>query len=177
MKKRNIFGLFMAAALTLFATSCGKADDREGFASMELTPENALTITEFMEHDATAAYPMTLSIALVDGQIVVRGGECHPVLDQVPQQNTFATEATIADYGKTGSLKSVKEIPTTGYTTSVAPQEEHGYVVKAVAKGNLNAYNNAAIHDPADLYVRIYIEEATENGYTIRYQYPFVVED
>lgn len=179
MKSMKFMALAMAAVFALFATSCNK-DDKEGFDSMELTSTSALVIKDFQGHDATAAYPLTFSVKLVDGYLTIENGSCKPspagVSAGLSADASYNTEALIADFGKSSCLKNVDSYPTSTYEAKVVCEEGHGYVVKAYGKGNVNAYNRPEIHDPADLYVRIYIEEATDNGYTIRYQYPFEVE-
>lgn len=176
MKKRNFLTAVLVAALSLVAVSCGEPSEKDGFYSMDLNAENTFTITDYQEHDPEAGYPMTLSLRLEGGKLVVEGGRCDARPGtQLPTQNKYDTKATIVDYGKCGSIKSIKNIPTEGYEKSVACEEGHGYIIKAEGASNINAYN-LPIHDPADLYIRVYVEEPTAGGYKIYYQYPFVVE-
>ena len=182
MKRRNIFGLMMAAVLALAFTGCKSPDDKEGFPELVLTQENSLVIEKYMEHDATAAYPLTLHVRMVGSNIKVEGGAEHPT-DAAAQaglasQNTYLTGVALADLGEVHNLRSIEEIPATGWDKDLQSlQEGHGYMVKAWGASNVNQYDNAAIHDPAPLYVRIYVQEPVDGGYLIRYQYPFIPEE
>jgi len=168
--------VMMAAVLALVSVACNP-DEKEGFDQMDLTEQNAILIENFNQHDATAAYPLTLSIKLNAGYLEAIGGVSKATNTLVPSNIDCLTDVLIADCGKKSSLKSVTELPTFGTDKKVPIEEKHAYVVKAWGAQNLDSYTNDQIHDPAPMYVRIYVAEALETGgFKIYYQYPFVPE-
>lgn|SRR5574344_865404 len=181
MKRFGFLTLAVVAVLGFCTTSCTKdANEEAGYASIELTSTNALTINTQV-HDTSAAYPLNFSVSIGDGgYLVVTGGTSSPDVSlNIPATTVCATTATIADYGKVRKLDKIESYPeSTEFESKVLCEEGHGYVVKAYGSANLSAYGNPAIHDPAAMYVRIYVSEATDNGFKIYYQYPFIpVED
>lgn len=177
MKKRNFMAVMMAAALALVSVACNP-DEKEGFDQLELTEQTSIVIENFNQHDATAAYPITMSVKLEGGYLTAVGGTSKATNALVPSNIDCLTDVLIADCGKKSSLKSVKELPAFGTDKKLPIEEKHAYVVKAWGAQDLNSYNNAEIHDPAPMYVRIYVAEALETGgYKIYYQYPFVPEN
>ena len=81
-------------------------------------------------------------------------------------------ETGVDNYGR--NIAKIDEIPAAGDFGNSAPAtEKHGYVVEAKGTQNLDAYSNPNIHDPATQYMRIWLEEATDNGFKLRYEFPF----
>jgi len=177
MKKFNFFALTLATVLAFGTTGCTKEDPNEtaGYPSLELTATNSLTI-QTQKHDTTAAYALNFTISLDGGYLVVKGGTSSPDVSlNLPATTVCPTATSVADYGEVDELANVENYPDTSeFKSKILCEEGHGYVVEAHGAANLSAYGNPAIHDPAKLYVRIYVSEATDNGFKIYYQYPFI---
>lgn len=183
MKKFQFFAL--AAVAFLFA-SCGEKvnpNEEAGYPSHELTASNSLVITT-IEHDPTAAYPVSVEIKLDGENLAVIGRETNPtdqILSQfpIPSTTVCANSAVIANVGRASKIDKIDEYPEeTEYAATQTCEEGHGYVIKAQGAANLSSYNRAGLADPKPLYIRLIIDEALETGgYTMYYQLPFYVTE
>ena len=183
MKKLHFFAL---AAVAMFFASCGdkpNPNEEAGYPSHELTATNSLVITT-IEHDPSAAYPVSLEIKLEGENIAVLGRETNPtdqILSQFPIPSTTVcpNSAVIAEVGRAGKIDKINEYPEeTEYAANQLCEEGHGYVIKAQGAANLGSFNRAGLTDPKPLYIRLVIDEALETGgYTMYYQLPFYVTE
>ncbi len=156
----------MATLLTFGMTSCkGGEEDYDG---LTMTADTEFEL-ESIEHDATAAYPVHFKISMRNDSIVVTGMTSKPTLADLPNTMDLGTAVTIADCGRAGKLDkiapNVDDLPEASSFGKGQPiEEKHGYVIEAHGNANLDSYQNPAIHDPASLYVRFWVEEVLEDG-------------
>lgn len=186
MKKIKFLGLVLASAFALGFVSCGDKNDIDGSASLAMDPGSALVIDGFIDHDPTAAYPLSLTVVRPADrgvEIAVRGGKNLPTQEALNagHPNTYCqTQARFAEYPKVNGLKSMDYATAEGLDyvdTCVNFEDGKAYVVKAIGKANSNALNNSQLHDPAPLYVRLYCKEEKDGTFKLYYQYPFLPEE
>lgn len=171
MKKMRFLAIAMATMLTFGMVGCGGND--EPYDGIELANGESIEIEDFGS-DATAAYKLHFKVTLANGQLSVEGLTSESALTQIPSTVVLNTTAKIADAGKVGSLSKIDEIPADGdFAAAKTATEKHGYVVSAEGAAKLNSYGNPDIHDPAKQYMRIWLEEATDKGFNLRYEFPF----
>ena len=174
MKKMRILALAMATMLTFGMVSCGDPDEELPYEGIELANGEFIEIESF-GNDASAAYKLHFKVYLSDSKLVVEGLESKSEFSMIPATTVLNTAVKIADFGKVGGLTKIDEIPADAdFADSQVATEKHGYVVSAVGAANLDSYGNPDIHDPKMQYMRIWLEEATDKGYKLRYDFPFV---
>lgn len=167
----------MATVLTFGMVSCGDKDKDLAYEGIELANGDCIHIESFGT-DTTAAYKLHFNVWLSDGKLVVEGLTSTSTFTQIPATTVLNTNVKIADFGKVGGLSKIDEAPAEGdLADSQTATEKHGYVVVAKGGANLNSYGNAQIHDPAQQYMRIWLEEATDKGFKLRYDFPFTPEE
>ncbi len=178
MKKLKFLAMAMAAVLTLGFVSCG--DDDEDNA-IELKNGEFIEI-EGLGTDSTASYPVHFKMTLENGMLTISNMSSKPTAEtqQIPGMNNrdCPTSAKIADVGKVKSLSKIDEYPSaSAYSMSVAAAEGHGYVIEAHGAANFDSYGSDAVHDITSQYTRVWLKEATEDGFKVLYEFPFVVKD
>lgn len=182
MRKLRILAIMMATALTFGMVGCGDKDDDLDYEGIILKNGESIEIESF-GNDATASYPLHFTITLEKGQIVATGlySKLTEAALSVPGMSNrdCPTLAKVADVGEVKALSKIEEYPAESeFDGSKAATEKHGYVIMAKGDMNLNGYEHPDLHDPATMYVRMWLEEATDGGFKVRYEYPFVpVED
>ena len=174
MKKMRFLAIAMATILTFGFVSCGPDDEEIPYEGIELANGEFIEIEDF-GNDASAAYKLHFKVYLSSGNLVVEGLTSDAALTQIPSTMELNTSAKIADFGKVGGLSKIDEIPADGDFANQQPvAEKHGYVVAAKGAANIDSYQNPQLHDPVQQYMRIWLEEATDKGYKLRYEFPFV---
>lgn len=177
MRKLRFLAIAMATALTFGMVSCGDKDKDLPYEGIELANGEFIEIEDF-GNDASAAYKLHFKVYLSSGNLVVEGLESTSDMTQIPSTMVLNTSAKIADFGKVGALSKIDEIPADGDFADLQPAvEKHGYVVAVKGDAKLNSYSIEGIHDPALQYMRIWLEEATDKGFKLRYDFPFVPEE
>lgn len=168
MKKRNFLAIALAAVLTFGLTSC--KDDPENYDGLTMTAETEFDV-EYIDHDATAAYPVHFKIGMLNGELVVTGLKSKPVITGFPGTMECDSEVSIADYGRCNSLAKIapkkSDIPaSTEFGKSKLIEKKHGYVIEAHGSAGFDeTYNhNPQVHDPASMYVRFWVEDMLEDG-------------
>ncbi|MBQ3949888.1 MAG: hypothetical protein II661_05380 [Bacteroidales bacterium] len=172
MKKFRFLAIAMATMLTLGMVSCGPKDEDVPYEGITLNNGEFIEIDSYGT-DTTAAYKLHFKVYLSDGSLVIENLTNNHNISGLPDM-ACTTGAKIADAGKVKGIAKIDEIPAAGDFGNSAPAtEKHGYVVEAKGTQNLDAYSNPNIHDPATQYMRIWLEEATDNGFKLRYEFPF----
>lgn len=163
----------MATILTFGFVSCGPDDDEIPYEGIELSNGQSIEIEDF-GNDATAAYKLHFKVTLSDGKLVAEGLTSKPVINVLPETMDLATSAKIADCGKVNGLAKIDEAPADAdLADNQEATEKHGYVVAVKGAANIDSYQNPQLHDPAIQYMRIWLEEKTDNGFKLRYEFPF----
>lgn len=173
----------MASLLTLSMVSCGDKDDDIPYEGVTLSEGKFIEIEDFGT-DNTVNYKLHFKISLSSGQLVTEGLTSDLISDFMPDRE-MPTATAITDLGEVKGLYKIEEIPadkdfmtaTGGYQTMCPIAEKHGYVIKVWGDGHLDVYQNDKLKDPAAHYVRLWVEEATDGGFSVRYEFPFIPED
>lgn len=177
MKKIKFLAFAMATMLTFGMVSCGDKDKYLPYEGIELANGEFIEIEDFGS-DATAAYKLHFKVWLSSGNLVVEGLTSTSPFSQVPETMVLNTIAKIADCGKVGGLSKIDEAPAESDLADAQPAaEKHGYVVAVKGGANLDSYSLPDIHDPVQQYMRIWLEEATDKGFKLRYEFPFKPEE
>lgn len=170
----RFLAIAMATILTFGFVSCGPDDDEIPYEGIELSNGQSIEIEDF-GNDATAAYKLHFKVTLSDGKLVAEGLTSKPVINVLPETMDLATSAKIADCGKVNGLAKIDEAPADAdLADNQEATEKHGYVVAVKGAANIDSYQNPQLHDPAIQYMRIWLEEKTDNGFKLRYDFPFV---
>ena len=176
MKKMRFLAIAMAAILTLGFVSCGNDDDNPS-EGIELNNGDCIEIEDFGT-DATAAYKLHFKVWLSDGKVVAEGLYSKSVISILPETMDLATSAKVADMGKVNGLNKLDEIPADEeLSDSQDAVEKHGYIIAVKGAANIDSYQNPDLHDPAQQYMRLWLEEKTDNGFKLRYEFPFTPEE
>lgn len=176
MKKLRFLAIAMATVLTFGMVSCGPKDDDVPYEGITLNDGEFIEIESF-GNDASAAYKLHFRVYLSSGSLVIENLTSNIVITGMPDM-ACTTSAKIADIGKVSGIAKIDEVPEASeFKDNVPATEKHGYVVEAKGTQNINAYENPNMHDPATQYMRIWLEEATSNGFKLRYEFPFTPED
>ncbi|MBP5327500.1 MAG: hypothetical protein J6Y98_06285 [Bacteroidales bacterium] len=179
MKKMRFFAIALATLMTLCVVSCKSDDDIEGLVKETLVNGGSPLYLHYK--DANASYELRLNISLENNNIVVTG--LTDTLNQTgyPTMPGMNTICGIVDDGKCGSLSAINEFPEDNefldaaghFVVSVPAAKKHGYIIKVVGDGKLNAYQLPDIKDPETQYARLWLEEETSNGFNVKYEFPF----
>ena len=176
MKKARIWAIAMAAFMTVGFVGCGDKDKDIEYTGNTLKNGESIEINDF-GNDATASYKLHFTLTLKNGFLYTKGLESEPTEEAIKAGITTEkgkTSALIADCGEVKGLSKIEEYPTAGYVDSIAAVEKHGYVMKFKGSANWDMYQNDKIHDPAEQYLRIWLEEQTDEGFNLRYEWPWV---
>lgn len=172
----RFLAIAMATILTFGFVSCGD-DDEIPYEGIELNNGEFIEIESFGT-DSTAAYKLHFKVWLSDGKLVVEGLTSTSAITAIPETMSLSTSVKIADCGKVNGLNKLDEAPADGdLADSQNATEKHGYIVVAKGSANVDIYQNPDIHDPVQQYMRIWLEEKTDNGFKLRYEFPFTPED
>ena len=172
MKKMRLLAITMATMLTFGFVSCGNDDDIP-YEGIELANGEFIEIEDFGT-DTTASYKLHFKVRLENGNLVVEGLNTTSHLTQIPSTYILNTSARIADCGKVNGLNKLDAAPAEAdLAAEQVAVEKHGYVVAAKGAANLDNLGNPTFHDPALQYMRIWLEEATDKGFKLRYEFPF----
>ena len=176
MKKMRLFAIAMATMLTFGFVSCGN-DDEIPYEGIELSNGQFIEIEDFGA-DTTAAYKLHFKVWLSDGKIVCEGLTSKPTASILPETMDLATSAKVADCGKVNGLNKLDEAPAEAdLADNQTAAEKHGYVIVVKGAANIDSYQNPDLHDPAQQYMRMWLEEKTDNGFKLRYEFPFTPEE
>lgn len=178
MKKFRFLAIAMATMLTLGMVSCGPKDEDVPYEGITLNNGEFIEIDSYGT-DTLASYKLHFKVYLSDGNLVVEGLTNNHNINGLPDMNC-TTGVKIADFGKVKGIAKIDEIPAASeFKESVAATEKHGYVVEAKGTQKLTgAYpGHPEIYDPVEHYMRIWLEEATDNGFKLRYEFPFTPEE
>ena len=172
MKKIRLFAIAMATMLTFGMVSCGPDDSEVPYEGITLANGECIEIDSY-GNDTTAAYKLHFKVWLSDGKLVIENLTNNHHIQGLPDM-ACTTGASIADFGKVKGIAKIDEIPAANeFKESVDATEKHGYVIQAKGTQNLDAYNQPTIHDPVTQNMRIWLEEKTDNGFKLRYEFPF----
>lgn len=182
MKKNKFLALALVALCAGGLCSCNPDKDIEDdLTTFSLTADTPYLVENYTQADTSAVYGHTFSLTLEGTNCIPVGGVSpmnEAFVNVLPASTVCKSSATIVEYGKAKSISAIKSIPSSGYASSVTLQKHYGYVVKVVGEANVNSYNNPNYHDPADMYLRFYVEDELDNGgYSIVVQYPFTVTE
>lgn len=180
MKKMRFFAFAMAAVFTMGFVSCANDDDIE-YDEFILHEGESISV-EGYGYDTTASYPVCFDVQLLNNQLVVISKSSKPSeqAQQVPGMNNrdCTTDAKIASFGKVKALSKIDEYPAASeFHESALAEEGFGYVVEAHGSANLNSYSNPNLRDITSQYMRIWLEEAKDGGYKVRYEFPFKADE
>lgn len=168
----RFLAIAMATILTFGFVSCGPDDEETPYEGIELANGEFIEIESFGS-DSTAAYKLHFKTYLRNDSIVIESLSSNISISGMPDMDC-RTSALVADMGKVKALSKIDEIPAESELAQAQKAEEkHGYVVVVKGIQNVNAYQNPTIHDPETQYMRIWLEEKTDNGYKLRYGFPF----
>ncbi len=175
MKRNHFLTLAAMAMLTLGLTACNEED--APYDGITMTNGYVLEV-ETQDHDASASYPVHFSMTFTNDSLIVTGLTSKPSSEQGLGSRDCPTAVVIADYGKVGSLSKIDSYTTDEGTfgAKALAVEKHGYIIKAWGNAHLDAYGSDILHDPDTLYTRVWLEEATDNGYNARYEVNYTVE-
>ncbi|MBR3528891.1 MAG: hypothetical protein IKN84_04440 [Bacteroidales bacterium] len=189
MKKLRFLAMVMAAAFTLSFVSCGDDDiEYEGviledgdFIEIGASTQNDANYNQGFGYDTTAAYPAHFKVTLRNGKLVITNLTAQNTAEslQIPGMNLRDCQcaARIGDYGKVNALSKINTyLGADQYSDSVAAEEKHGYVVEVHGTMNFDSYGRPELHDLKSQHMRIWLEEATDKGYKVRYEYPYKEE-
>ena len=174
MKKFRFLTFAMAAMLTFSFASCGPDEPEEAYDGIELNNGEFIEI-ETSEHDASASYPVHFKIKLQNGNLAIesltsKANEAGLAAGLIAATD-FPTKAVIADIGKVSGIEKITNLPAATEFKDDAPAvEKHGYIIEAHGTYGLNAYQNPNLKDPVSLYVRLWLDEATANGFKVKYK-------
>ena len=172
MKKMRLLAIAMATVLTFGFVSCGNDDDIP-YEGIELANGEFIEIEDFGT-DVTASYKLHFKVKLESGKLITEGLTTTSHLSQIPSTYTLNTSAKIADCGKVNGLNKLDKTPAEADLAAEQPAtEKHGYIVAVKGAANLDNLGNPDFHDPALQYMRIWLEEATDKGFKLRYEFPF----
>jgi hypothetical protein len=172
MKKMRFLAIVMATMLTFGFVSCGN-DDEIPYEGIELSNGQFIEIEDFGS-DATAAYKLHFKVWLSDGKIVAEGLTSKPVNTLLPETMDLATSAKVADCGKVNGLNKLDKVPAAAdLADNQTAAEKHGYIIVVKGAGNVDSYENPNLHDPAQQYMRLWLEEKSGDGFKLRYEFPF----
>lgn len=176
MKKFRFLAIAMATVLTFGLVSCG--EDKTPYEGIELNDGEFIEI-ESLGFDTTASYPVHFKVILINDSLVIESMSSTPTeaAMQIPGMNgrPCFTQAGICDYGEVRSLGKIDEYPSaSSLKIAVKAIEKHGYVVEAHGVAQLDAYHIDGLSDIKSQYMRIWLEEATETGFKLRYEFPFL---
>lgn len=178
MKKLRFLAIAMAAALSFSLASCG--DDPTEYDGLEMHEGDFIEI-EGYGYDTTAAYPAHFKVTLQNDSLIITNMSSlnNAASQALLGERNCPTAASIADMGKVKSLSKINHYAgANDYKAGVPAVEGHGYVVLAVGNAHFNeGYNNPDIHDLSAQHMRIWLEEAIEDGYKVRYEFPFKEEE
>lgn len=182
MKKMRFLAIAMASLLTFGLVSCGEPENEDNYQTINLSATTFLEI-ETQVHDQNAAYPVHFKMTLDGGKLVVEGLDSRAsetgLANGLSDYSLFHSTAKIADFGKVGGIAKIDEYPeATTFGHEALAVEKHGYVIEVHGSENVNGYENPNLHDPSNLYIRLWLEEPTADGFKVKYEFPFVpVED
>lgn len=167
----------MAAVMTVGFISCGDKDKDITYTGNTLKNGESIEIESF-GNDADAAYPLHFTLTLNNGYLVAKGLESKPTEAAYAMGLTSEvgkTRAKIADCGEVKGLSKIENYPQdAALKDSVAATEKYGYVLKIEGAANFNVYQNDKLRDPGTHYMRVWLEEQTDEGFNLRYEFPWV---
>ena len=184
MKKTRFFAIMMAALMTIGLVSC-KNDDEIPYDGKTLANGEFIEIESY-GNDNNASYKLHFTMGLENNFLVMTGLD-SPIVDPplgMPDIECH-TGIAIMDFGKVSGLVKIDEIPADNefkdqdnkYVNSLPAVEKHGYVIKVWGAENLDSYQHPQLHDATTQYIRLWLEEQTDNGFKLRYEFPYVPED
>lgn len=190
MKKFRFLAIALATVFTMSFVSCG--DDDDAYDGVELGDGDFIEIGADLEsspkyhegfgYDTTAAYPAHFRVTLKNDSLIITNlSSKNTALSQsIPgmSERDCHCAARIGDYGKVNSLSKINSyLGADQYFIGVPAVEKHGYVVEVHGTMNFDMYQIEGLHDLKPQHMRIWLEEATETGYKVRYEYPYMEEN
>ena len=174
MKTKRIFQCLTALmvwTMIIGVVSCGK-DDETPINPLIIDDPNG-TILPILVLDPEGTVTVNInrdnSITIDPGLISLDAANNFIASTMAPILNTIYT-AQIASVGKVGGLAYITSIPTAGWANTVAVDVGMGYVMRV----NVSV-NYVTGPTTTHYYARIYVVDSTSSGFTIKYQYPFIL--
>ncbi len=190
MKKLRFLAIAMATVFAMSFVSCGdEPDEYEGvvledgdFIEIGAELESSPKYHEGFGYDTTAAYPAHFKVTLRNDSLIITNlsSKNTAVSQTIPgmSERDCLCAARIGDYGKVNALSKIKSfLGADQYFMGVLAVEKHGYVVEVHGTMNFDQYQYPNLHDLQPQHMRIWLEEATDKGYKVRYEYPYLEED
>ncbi len=177
MKKFRFLAIAMAAFMTISFVGCGDKDKDLDYTGSVLKNGESIEILD-MGTDQTAAYPLHFKLTLKNGFLYAEN------MSSKPTEAAFSyhmpdidcpTSASIVDCGEIKGLTDLTTYPIAGYADSIAATEAHGYVIMAKGNAKVDMWENENLHDPVAQFMRIWLEEQTDEGFKLRYEWPWVI--
>ena len=189
MKKLRFLAIAMATVFAMSFVSCGDDDiEYEGviledgdFIEIGATNESDPKYKEGFGYDTTAAYPAHFKVTLESGNLYItiltsKNTAASMTIPGMSERDCVCA-GRIGDYGKVNALSKINSyLGADQYTDTVAAIEKHGYVVEVHGDMKFDKYGNPALHDLQSQHMRIWLEEATDKGFKVRYEYPYLEE-
>ena len=181
MKKIKFFAMAMAAMMSLGMVSCNK-DKNLDYTGETLTNGGVITVKEKVDN---ASYETRFTLTLRGTDLVVTGLNDTARVQGYSDYPNCNTGVGIMDYGKVNALSKIDEYPGDSdfkdaeghFVTTLPAAEKHGYVIKTWGDGKLDLFQNPDLKDPRAAYSRIWLEEADGDGFKVRYEFDYTIDD